>query len=692
MQPPHRAASRDLIVRDATHTALARLPEEVPALFWIEQAAVFRRRWRVLAISVSAGVAIALLLSAVQPTLYHATTSIEIQPVAEQVVKSASNKDVQPPDIQTQIKIIGSAAVLGRAEARLHLKSTSEVAKSLSVHTAGQTRIIEVEADARDPQAASDFVNTVAQEYIARHLEAGEQDNGLLEARSRRATEELRNRLETADGALQSYARESGIILTKDDSSVTEERLRQVQDWLSRAQAERVQKQARADAVSQNAGPNQASVLDDPAIKNGQEKLADLRRERAELSVTYTPDYPKVQRLDAEIESVNAAVQQQIVAASGRIRSAYQEARSSEAMLGESYQAQRAAVLEEGEKRVHYAVLKAEADSTRSLYNSMLERVKESGISAAMHATNVRVLDAAAPASDPFQPRRAQSLLLGALAGMLIGLFLAHNIDESDRVVKKPGEVAQLLDAVELGSVPRLSEMPSSETQSNDAYRAIVASVLLAPDAAEQRALVVTSALPGEGKTTVTAGLGAALARAGKRVLVIDGDVLQPDLTARLDVSTRLGFGDLLGSNRRLDVIAIAPAITPTGDPRLHVLTMGLLEQYSPDLLHAAALNEILAYSRKNFDIVLIDTPPVLKSPDARVIARAADAAILVVRAGHATREAAWAARQAFAEDGTPMAGIILNDWNPNTEAARYGQASPAVRRRERLAAKRASA
>jgi succinoglycan biosynthesis transport protein ExoP len=276
--------------------------------------------------------------------------------------------------------------------------------------------------------------------YIARHLEAGEQASGALSARLRVAIGDLRTRLEAADTALQSYARESGIILTPDQSSVSQERLRQIQDALSRAEADRVQKQARSEAVSQTGAQDLASVLNDPVITSGQEKFADLQRQRAELSVTYTPDYPKVKRLDAQIESVGVAIRLQITDAAGRIRSEYEQARRREAMLSESYQTQRAAVLEEGDKRGHYAVLKSEADSTRALYDTVLARVKETGIASAMRDTNVRVLDRAVPASTPFQPRRAQAFLMGAIAGLLIGFFITHNLEEADRTLRAPGE------------------------------------------------------------------------------------------------------------------------------------------------------------------------------------------------------------------------------------------------------------
>ncbi len=432
--PPSKAGSRDLAVRE-----IPRLPEEVPALFWIEQIAVLRRRWKVLGASVAAGIVVALSISSLQPKLYHAKTSVEIQPVGEDVLKSPQNGyAVQPPDIQTQIKIIESADVAGKARLRLK-RVTDDVARSLIVHAAGQTRIIEVEADARDPRIASDYVNAVAETYIERHLEAGEQASGILEARLRAAIDELRTRLEVSNTALQSYARESGIILTPDQSSVTEERLRQIQDALSRAEADRVQKQARSEAVSQSGAQDIASVLDDPIIKNGQEKLADLQRQRAELRVTYTADYPKVKRLDAQIESVGSAVRLQIADAALRIRSEYEQARRRETMLDESYQTQRAAVLEEGDKRGHYAVLKSEADSTRALYDTMLSRVKETGIASAMRDTNVRVLDRAIPASVPFQPRGAQAFLMGAIAGLMIGFFITHNLEEADRTVRAPG-------------------------------------------------------------------------------------------------------------------------------------------------------------------------------------------------------------------------------------------------------------
>lgn len=678
--PPQAAA-------DPPARAPYRLPEEMPALYWLEHWRAIRGNWKLVALIAAMGAAAGLTIAAFQPRVYHARTTIEIQGIADGLKSQDGNPnaDSEVSDMQTQIQIMLSDSAIDAVRARLEKsrvgsdaasrKALDTAATSLTVRAAGPTRLIEIAADSTDPETAARFVNALADEFIQQHIEARWQGTERASRKLKGALEEMRARLEESENALQRYARQSGLVIAPDRNSVSEDKLRQLQEELSRAQEDRVAKQARYDAVTRIDTADLPSMLNSPAISAAQEKLTDLRRQIADLAPTYAPDYPKVKRLEAQIVPLQAAIRTEAANAAARIAAEYAESKRREDLLIAAYRAQAGVVSADAEKTVHYDVLKREVDSTRALYDSMLARVKESAIASAMRVSNVRVLDRARASTTRYRSRTGQFLLLGLISGLFVGVVLVIARDQTDQTIQAPGDLAFILNLPELGAVP---SRPGRDRRQfgamAGAYRPILASLIFAAEARDSRVLVVTSANPGEGKTTVAAQLAGGFAEAGKSVLIVDGDLRRPRLHEILETDSGPGLGDLLASPQALEAGEIQRCARSTTRPGVFFLPSGTSSAESPNLLYSARLREILVYARKNYDIVLIDTPPMLQIPDARVIGRAADAVLIVVRAGKTTREAALAVRQRLLEDGTPMTGSVLNDWNPRKSPGYYGQ------------------
>jgi capsular exopolysaccharide synthesis family protein len=206
-----------------------------------------------------------------------------------------------------------------------------------------------------------------------------------------------------------------------------------------------------------------------------------------------------------------------------------------------------------------------------------------------------------------------------------------------------------------------------------ESFRATLTSILFSGHNGNRpRMLVVTSANPGEGKTTVASNLAVAMAEIGQRVLLVDADLRKPRVHDIFGVANTYGLTDLL-RNRTVDGDSLDEAIQePTAVPGLSVLPSGPPTAAASNLLHSPALPELMKRFKGRFDMVLIDTPPMLQMPDARVAGRLADAVVLVVRADSTTRDAAVAARQRFADDSTRVLGTILNDWNPKKPGSGY--------------------
>jgi capsular exopolysaccharide synthesis family protein len=670
-------------VASAQDAEIFRLPEEIPAQYWLQVWRAASARWKTVALFAICGAALGLIIASARTPLYHAVTSIEVQGITDNLLKSQDGNpnagaDAELMDLQTQIRIMQSGSMLDAVVKKLaapgQQTALQEARLSLNVHVAGQTRILEIAADSSNPRIAADFVNTLAEAYIDQHVEARWQGAQLGAQKLQRALDDMRVKLETSEDALSKYARDSGLLLSGDRGAVNDDKLRLLQTELTQAQGDRVIKQSRFDAVAAASDADLPAVANSPAIQDIEAKLTDLRRQLAELGATYTPGYSKVQRVQAQMDPLEAAIRKQLAGTKERTRSEFQEARQRERLLGAAYQAEVESLARNAEKKVHYDALRREVDSTRGLYDVMLSRVKEASIGAALRASNVRVLDPARAAAAPFQPRRARMSLLGGLAGMILGAAFAGARQQTDRRLRNPGELHSLLNVREFAAIPS-----STSPGFTEALECLRASLLLDVDdnAARGQAIVITSAESGEGKTTVACGLAASLARIGKRVLLIDGDLRCPRLHTLLHTANDSGLADLLASPLPLLDLQVAQVLRATAQPKLELLSSGPVDPHSADLLYSSRLPELMAYGRNNFDIVLIDSPPMVQIPDARILGRAAGAVLAVVRARKTDREPVFALRQRLLEDRTRLTGIVLNDCHSGPAKKAVSAADP---------------
>jgi succinoglycan biosynthesis transport protein ExoP len=341
--------------------------------------------------------------------------------------------------------------------------------------------------------------------------------------------------------------------------------------------------------------------------------------------------------------------------------------------------------------------LKHEVDTNRQIYEAMLQRVKESSIMSAMTASNVRVIDPAKPPRQPYKPNLPINGIAGLLGGAMLGIVGIILRARTDSRVQEPGDAGLLLGIPELGVIPaadRRSDAGLAQTlfpletglekidlqlgissikslAVADSFRAVLASIIFAGARERHRVLVISSAVPGEGKTSAATNLAVTLANMNRKVLLIDGDIRSPRLHDIFGLDNSVGVTDLLKQVIVDDKLADA-SIRQTAVRNLHVLTSGPAVHGSADLLFSGSMPSLIARYKERFDMILIDTPTMLSMPDARILGRMADAVVLFARAGRTTRDAIQAAFRRFVEDHTPVLGIILNDWNVKSSAYKY--------------------
>jgi polysaccharide biosynthesis transport protein len=580
-------------------------------------------------------------------------------------------------------------------------------ARNLTVRLSGQTRIVEVLFDSPDPKLAADFSNTLADEFIGQTLDRRVSATHHTGEWLSKQLKELKATLADSEQRLNNFVVSNGLLFTSGKDSVAEANLRQLQTALLGAHEARVAEQSKYELAASAPQDAMSEDLDSETLRSYHVKLTDLRRELAESRTVLTPAHYKVKQIQAQINELQSALDRERSGILERLRKAYESARRREELLRSDYDSEMLVVTNQSSKELAYNTLKREMEGNRQLYETTLQRVKEADVASAIRANNIQIVDPAKVPERAIKPSRPLYCAIGLFLGSFMGLGLALFLERTDRRIHTPAEVRRCVNVPQLGAIPTASvDLPYCEqsrpwtifTQGGagaegategdgaflrnwlelvtwrhrqsalaESFRAVLASLLCSSEGANECAVIVlTSACSSEGKTTVVCNLGIALAEAGHKVLLIDGDRRRPRLHEIFKTPNGPGLYDLL-----LDQAALHPHATKTmayrtDIPRLYVLPSGGRGAQAANIVGNGRVAELLEGFRRTFDIILIDTPPVLALSDARGFGRLADGVALVIRADRTPQDAAFAAWQRLSDDGIHVLGTILNAWNPN--------------------------
>ena len=413
---------------------------------------VLRRHKGTVVIFAFLGALAGLLVSLPQTLFYEARTSLEIESLNENFLDLASVNPTSPSgsnsaklEISTQIKILESRALLEKVVDKMKLAERPEfryesgrlsawrkalglppattltpreqaleiAAGSYTAQPSRGTRVVEIISEWPDPRLAADFANTLAETFTEHNLmarwEASQRTGDWLS----RQLEDLRIELEKSEEKLQQYARATGLLFTAEKESVAEEKLRQLQAEISKAQADRITKQSRFELAKTSAPESLSEILDHGPLRAYQVKRTDLRRELAELRSTYTPAHYKVKRVQAQIQEFEATMGKERSNIIERVGTEYQSALRREKKLSAAYAPQAKLVSQQAGKAIQYNILKREVDTSRQLYDNLLRKVKEASVASAMSASNIRVFDPATPPRFPSKPNHLLNVALG---------------------------------------------------------------------------------------------------------------------------------------------------------------------------------------------------------------------------------------------------------------------------------------
>jgi succinoglycan biosynthesis transport protein ExoP len=531
----------------------------------------------------------------------------------------------------------------------------------LEVQPVQRTQLVNVAFHSPSPDLSARLANAHAQAYIRRGVElrtrTNEEAQGFLEEK----LVELKKRLEQSEEALNRYRHKEDIISLGDKENIVVERLADLNRRLTAAEAERIGLEGQARSIRQGQYEAIPAVINNTLIQTLTAQAARLEADFAQLATQYKVGHPRLDQLKAQVDETTRRLRREIRHVVAAIESAYRTAVATEQQLRAKMQEQKAATLRLKNASIDYAILARDVDTNRQLYDSVLQRMKETGVAAELRASNVSIIDGAEPPRHPSRPRTKRSLLLGACIGLLGGMALTCLREYLDHTLKTSDEVQSYLQVPNLSSVPdflridwwrRLkyavpataASRPSHQLPTRaerglvlarhpllavtEAYRTLRTAILLSRAEEPPRRLLFTSAAHGEGKTASVINAAIVFAQMGVKVLVIDADLRRPQCHRLLGGSDRMGLTEILTG-----ACEVKGCIHPTYIANLFFVASGTLPPNPADLLGSQKMRDMLSLCEAEYDYILIDTPPVLPVSDAVLLSTMVDGVVLVVDA-----------------------------------------------------------
>ncbi len=690
-----------------------------------------KRKWVVLSclLIIPALVGIASLR---MTKLYDAVGRIAINKVDSATISFKDSNGVSPgdyydlTDIDTEVRILGSDLIALEVIRQLNLDKrpdfggvpasaanhgsitadplsidTSRVTSLLAQFRSGlhvvvipNTRVIEIHYTSPDRELAAQIVNTLATTYKEENYKTKFESTMQASDWLSKQLVDLQIKVETSQEKLVQFQKDHEILGTDEKSNIITSKLDELNRELTGAEADRMQKQAIYEQVK-TGDPLAAAAAIAPGgsgttmsnaaslMEHLRGQQSDLRVKVAELATQFGPSYPKVAELNNQIKQVDAELQTETTKVVEGIRNQYLAALQREKLLQADFDKQKQEANKLNESAIQYSMLKRDVDSSRQIYEGLLQKMKEAGVNAGLRSNNFRILDTARVPTAPSEPNIPRNMAFALALALTSGIGLAFLLESLDNTVRTTEQAQQISGLPSLGLIPmgtrtdegrgsrRLALTSSKEavelittarpqSQMAESYRALRTSLLLSSLGAPPKVILVTSALPQEGKTTTSINTAVVLAQKGVRVLLIDADMRRPSVHKTLGMAPGSGLSNVLtGTATAQAAITRSPQLA-----NLFVLPSGTPPPNPAELLASGNMRSMLAQLREQYDHIVIDTPPTLSVTDAVVLSTRADAVVLVIRSGQTTKTALRRARDLLMQVNARVCGVLLNAVN----------------------------
>lgn len=546
---------------------------------------------------------------------------------------------------------------------------------SVTVAPVRNSRLVDVRFASPSPEMAATAANALAKEYIEQNLEYKFLSTKEASDWLGQQLAAERKKLEDSELALQRYRENGDAVALEDRQNIVVQRLADLNAAYTKARTDRFEKEALYNQLK-NLETDRAAVDTFPAILSNnfvqqlKSQLADLQRQQAQMADRLGEKHPDMVKQNLAIQSTEAKLSTEIGKVVQSVRNEFLSAQAQERSLAEALETQKADALSLNRKGIEYGVLRREAESNKQMYETLMQRAKETGISGELKTSNIRIVDVAEVPRSPVWPNKSRDLMLGLIGGLMAGVGLAFFVGTFDNRVNNPDEIKQFLSLSFLGLVPALSGKELQEGRAPllteavpqnfaEAFRGIRTNVLFSSADEGSRSVLVTSTQPFEGKTVVAANLALSLAQTGQRVLLVDADMRKPRQHELLNLAQDPGLSNLLVGKARAN-----EAVRKSAMNNLWVMPAGPNPPNPAELLGSARFKELLKTLGAHFDWLVIDSPPVMAVTDASVIGHLTTGVVFVIGCEQVNRHTARTAVEQLLSTKATILGSVLNRVN----------------------------
>ncbi len=541
----------------------------------------------------------------------------------------------------------------------------------VGVQPVGTSALMLVQYDSPSPDFAIRAANALADGYTAGNLEYGFQSSAYAKSYLEDRLQELKLKLEDSERALVAVAQKEQILGSSgganDATTLTQQNMNSVNNDASLARSARIHAEARWRQASASAGVSlPADVLESSGIRSLQESRSKLMAEYQDKLRLFKPAYPTMMQLKGQIDELDRQIATETNNIRASIRAEYDAALNQEKMLSAELDGMKADFLDQQRRSIQYNFLKREVDTNRQLYDGLLQRYKEVGLAGGLTSNNVSIVDRA-DSSYQIRPNLRQAMVQALFIGAMLGVILAFLFEYLDDTIKHPEDLEKKSGLAVLGLIPKLkipmtpvSAREDPRSAFSEAYRSVRTALQFATAEGTPRSLLISSALPGEGKSTAALMLARNFAEMGKRVLLIDADLRNPSLHRQFNLEPGPGLSSFLAG-----AVKAADVVQATGYLQLSFISCGPLPPNPAELLAGRKMISLLTVGVEKYDQIIVDGPPVMGLADAAILGNICGGTLLIVEAGETRVEVMRHSIKRLLAARSRVIGALLNGYSP---------------------------
>jgi len=652
---------------------------------------------------------------ATQPRLYDASGTIEIRSGSSNEYRlGATERGDQGSRLPTEIAILKSEsllldvardqnlandpAFLGPAARYQNVddpvvrhRVIAALERDITVVVIPKTDLVRISCNTGKAQLSADIVNQLVKDYITHSFKSRDEATKRVSNFFSTTLDDLKQQVETSQEQMLELQKKLGVLgFDPKDNQITT-----TLDDLNKAAGVAELARIAAETRYQVLSSMDPSILDQAGNAYTPSNVSNLRgllnaaqTSLAQLSATLGPNHYKVVGLRNQVDELQKEIAVEEKRILSEAQQTYLAAQAQENQTNNALDAEKATAYKLRDDLLQYTLREREYEANRTLYDGLEQRLRTAGVEAGLESTEIEPIDKAYPPLGPTLKPRTNILIIDTFVMLIFGVILAFVLESLDTGLRSVAEIESVSGLPSLALIPRARRSVSDETslstamrnlgtlsspksQFSEAFRALRTSLLLSVAGGEPKVILLTSATPSEGKTTVSINLACVLAQRNVRVLIIDADLRRPTVHHRFGLNGKVGLTSVLtGSVSLEDAIQTIPEI-----PQLDVLVSGPVPPFPTEMLSSETMRQLLERVRGMYTHIVMDSPPLLSVTDSVVLARDADAVVMIVRHGKSSKHAMRRARDLLIRSGAPVTGIVLNavDLNSPEYYAYYG-------------------